>query len=321
MQKKPYLVGDLGATNVRFALISEHDAAHVAELSCADFDSLQGAIAAYRDRVPEAQAARQAALAVASPISGDRVTLTNRAWSFSIDDLRRSQALERLEVVNDFVAVAASIPHLQPADRMPIGGGTPRPGPIGVLGPGSGLGMGSLIPTGTGDFVPVPGEGGHATAPATTDREAAVISLLRTRYRHVSCERLLSGMGLVNLYEAIGALDGQADGPTLEPAQISAAAAAGDGPAREAVGMFAGLLGTVAGNLALTVGARAGIFVAGGIVPRLGPLFDRDLFRTRFEAKGRFEGYLSEIPTFLVTRPLPAFLGLRGLLDRAVAPR
>ncbi|MCB9960158.1 MAG: glucokinase [Rhodospirillaceae bacterium] len=314
MDATPLLVGDLGATNARFALMGAGGASDTAVLSCADYPDLASAMRAYQARVPDAAAVRRAALAIASPIIGDQVAMTNHAWSFSISGLRAALGLDRLEVVNDFAAVALAVSHLTDADRRQVGGGTARPGARGVLGPGSGLGMASVVPDAAGLPVVVPGEGGHATVPAGDDREAAVISHLRAIYGHVSCERVVSGMGLVNLYEGLGAVDGEPDVPTLSPPEVSALAAGGDPRAAEAVRLFIGLLGSVAGNLALTVGAVGGIYIAGGICVRLGPLFDDDLFRQRFQAKGRFHDYLAAIPTYLVTHPFPAFVGLKGLL-------
>jgi glucokinase len=222
--------------------------------------------------------------------------------------------LDRLEVVNDFTANALALPRLGPRDRRQVGGGLPvAQTPIGVLGPGSGLGVSALVPA-AGGWIPLASEGGHATMPAATDREDAVLSLMRHRFDHVSAERALSGPGLVNLYAALAELDGiPAAGYT--PAQITdPAIGAADRRCREATEMFCAMLGTVAGNLAVTLGARGGIYIAGGIVPKLGPVFDMSPFRARFEAKGRFRDYLATIPTYVVTNPVPAFLGLVGLL-------
>jgi glucokinase len=228
--------------------------------------------------------------------------------------LKQRLALDRLEVVNDFTANALALPRLGPRDRRQVGSGLPvAQMPIGVLGPGSGLGVSALVPA-DGGWIPLASEGGHATMPAATDREDAVLSLMRHRFDHVSAERALSGPGLVNLYAALAELDGvPAAGYT--PAQITdPAIGAADRRCREATEMFCAMLGTVAGNLAVTLGARGGIYIAGGIVPKLGPVFDMSPFRARFEAKGRFRDYLAVIPTYVVTNPVPAFLGLVGLL-------
>jgi glucokinase len=308
------LVGDIGATNARFALVDgKGEVVRTRVLACSDYPRLEDAIDDYL-RTEGVGRPRAAALAVASPVTGDHIAFTNNPWQFSIADLRQSLALERLEVVNDFTANALAVTRLSPRDRRQVGGGSPiAASPIGVLGPGSGLGVSGLVPAG-GTWIPLAGEGGHATMPASSDREGAVLRLMRHRFDHVSAERVLSGPGLVNLYAALAELDGvPAAGYT--PAQITdPAVGASDRRCREATEMFSAMLGTVAGNLALTLGARGGVYIAGGIVPKLGPVFDMSPFRARFEAKGRFRDYLAAIPTYVVTNPVPAFLGLAGLL-------
>ena len=306
------LVADLGATNARFALVTGAEIHGVSVLSCADFTDIGLAVDAYRAATPGAANADRAAFAIASPVVGGRVEMTNWSWSFSIAELRDRLGLARLEVMNDFVAVAHAIPALTEADRIAVGGGQPdEKGIVGIIGPGTGLGVSTLTPSPAG-WVALPGEGGHVTMAAVNDREAAVLSWLRRRFEHVSAERVLSGMGLANLYEAIAAVDGQPDIRELEPQEVSEAARGGrDAVAVEAVEMFCAMLGTVAGNLALTVGAHGGVYIAGGIVPKLGTMFLESPFRQRFEAKGRLSDYLSGIPTDVVTHAFPAFLGLR----------
>lgn len=321
----PFLVADLGATNARFALSRPDGIGDVRIMPVSSQPSLADAIAAYLDAVRPARAPRRAAIAIACPITGDRVTLTNHdAWSFSIRELRDAFGLDRLAVINDFTAVALAVPHLGAGDRQQIGGDAPVAGaPIGVIGPGTGLGVSGLVPAASGTeqgaaarWTALAGEGGHVTLPATTAREAAVVELLGRRFGHVSAERALSGMGLSNLYEALSIISGEDDPRAREPAEVTEGARAGDPVCREAVTMFSAMLGTVAGNLALTLGARGGVYIAGGIVLRLGPLFDAALFRERFEAKGRMrQAFLAAIPTYVITNPLPAFLGLRAVLE------
>jgi len=312
----PSLLADLGGTNARFALVEEDGAIrHEAVLRVASHPSLASAIGAYLDQVEPERPPREAALAIACPIRGDWVEMTNHAWAFSIRELKDALAFRRLEVINDFSAQALAIPHLTPDDVVQIGKGDRLMDyPIGVLGPGTGLGVGSLIPTKTG-WRAIPGEGGHVTMAPIDDRQSAVLAHLRRRYAHVSAERVLSGMGLVNLYETLATLDG-IDAPVREPAAITEAALAGsDRQCREAVDMFCAMLGTVAGNLALTLGTFGGVFIAGGIAPRLGQHFIDSSFRESFLAKGRFHGYLDQVYTGLVVNRTPAFLGLRGVLQ------
>ena len=310
-----YLIGDIGATNARFALAAANGAVqHTRVLACDDYATISDAIAAYlaADALPKPHAA---ALAVASPVTGDMVTLTNHPWSFSIAALQHHFGLDRLLVVNDFTANALAMPHLAPQERLAIGGGSPVPGtPIAVLGPGSGLGVSGLIPAPNG-WMALAGEGGHATMPPADERESVVLDHMRRRFDHVSAERVLSGPGLVNLYQTLCEIEGVPAAP-FTPAQIADRRIGESEPlCRAALEMFCTMLGTVAGDLALTLGARAGVYIAGGIVPRLGAHFAETGFRERFEAKGRFGPYLSAIPTYVVTHPIPAFLGLVSLLD------
>jgi glucokinase len=311
----PSLIADLGATNARFALVEGGRVVHARVLRCADYPSLVTAAGAYLDLVEPARPPRRAAIAIACPVVGDTVSMTNHAWSFSISELREQLALDRLEVVNDFTAQALAVLHLAPGDRTQVGGGAAEAGhPIGVIGPGTGLGVSGLIPS-RERWTPLAAEGGHVTMAAVTEREAEVLRRLRLRFAHVSAERVLSGMGLANLHETLAAIDGQ-DVPAREPGEVTEAALGRSDPVCvEAVEMFCAMLGTVAGNLALTLGALGGVFIAGGIVPRLGTFFAASPFRERFESKGRFRAYLSAIPTYVVTHPMPAFLGLKSVLE------
>jgi glucokinase len=200
--------------------------------------------------------------------------------------------------------------------RPQIGGGEPLPdAPVGVLGPGSGLGVCGLVHA-PGGWLPLPGEGGHATMAPADGRESAVLDRMRARHDHVSAERVLSGPGLVDLYTTLAEIDG-VPAVSYTAAQITnPGICESDGYCRDAVAMFCAMLGTVAGNLALTLGARGGVYVAGGIVPKLGARFAASAFRPRFESKGRLRPYLARIPTYVVTHPFPAFLGLSTLLTR-----
>ncbi|MGH6670540.1 MAG: glucokinase [Xanthobacteraceae bacterium] len=311
------LIGDIGATNARFAVVDADGGMTNARLyALNDYSSLADAIDAYlKDQAPPTPPI-EAVLAIASPIMGDQVTLTNHAWSFSIENLRRHLGLRRLRVINDFAATALAIPHLTAADRMQVGPGSPvADAPIGLIGPGTGLGVSALVPAPGGDLT-ISGEGGHVTMAPASSRESAVLELMRKRYDHVSAERLLSGPGLVNLYDALCEM-AEAPAAPFRPAQITSPRIWDEDPrTREATEMFCAMLGTVAGNLALTLGARGGIYVAGGIVPRLGAFFVQSGFRERFETMGRFRSYLAAIPTYVITYPLPALIGAATLLRR-----
>ena len=308
------LVGDIGATNARFALVTpDGTLSDIRVLLCDDYPTIADAMTAYLADTGTTRPSR-AVLAIAAAPTGDRISMTNHPWTFSIEELRRHFAFASLRVVNDFLAAAASVSHLSDSERIKVGPGEADPtAPIGVLGPGTGLGVSALIPTRDGPL-PIPGEGGHVTMAPADKRESAVLEIMRARYDHVSAERLLSGPGLVNLYNTLCELTG-VPAASLTAAQITAPATGETDPcAKEATDMFCAMLGTVAGNLALTLGARGGVYIAGGIVPKLGDRFATSQFRARFEAKGRFNSYLAAIPTFVVVRPFASLAGAASLL-------
>ena len=310
-----WLVGDIGGTNARFGLVSpDGELLHSRVLADADYPGIGEAIDAYlaeRDGLPRP---RRGAIAIASPVAGDEVRMTNHPWAFSISGLKSRLRFHRLEVINDFTAQALALPHLKDGDKVKIGAGEASSGfPIGVLGPGSGLGVSGLEPAGK-RWIPLTGEGGHATMPPITDRESAVLGAMRRHLDHVSGERVLSGPGLVNLYNSLAEVDG-VPARQYTAAQITDADTGRSDPlCSEATEMFCAMLGTVACNLALTLGAKGGVYIGGGIVPRLGERFAASQFRERFEAKGCFHEYLGAIPTYVVTHRLPAFLGCAAAL-------
>lgn len=309
------LIADIGGTNARFAVCRPGDEAqHVAVLPVADYAGPAEAAQAYLKRLGPDVKPTGGAFAVASPVTGDTVAMTNHLWRFSTRAVGEALGFERLDVVNDFVAVALCVPRLTSGHRLKVGGGVPVDGaPVGVLGAGTGLGVAMLVPI-EGRWHAVATEGGHVTMPAADDEEAAVLSVLRHRFGHVSAERVLSGPGLVNLHQAVAEVAGQPQEP-LEAAVITERALSGsDLLCVRVLRLFLGMLGTVAGNLTLTTGALGGIYIAGGIVPRMAAVLDASPFRFRFEDKGRFRDYNARIPTYVITHPYPAFLGLSGLL-------
>lgn len=315
----PRLLGDIGGTHARWgwqagpgAPIGGIDVAPVASHASL-LDAARDYLARHRHPPP-----RAAAIGVATPVTGDTVRMTNHPWAFSIDALRSALGVQRLRVLNDFEALALALPVLGAADLQALGdaaGARPDPSaPRALLGAGTGLGVSALLRCG-GRWHAVAGEGGHVTLAAADDDEAALLAVLRRAHGHVSAERVCSGAGLVALYRAACELGGRTPRP-LEPAEVARLALdGGDADCVRAVGWFAGFLGNVAGNLALTLGARGGVYVGGGVVPRLGAAFDAARFRARFEAKGRFAGYLRAIPTWLVVAPAPALDGAACSLD------
>jgi glucokinase len=321
------LLADIGGTNARFALQAQADAdAHgsgfsdVEVLACSDYPTLDAALAAYlaaaRTRGMAVDGLRHAAIAIATPVEGDVVAMTNHHWRFSTAALRSAFGLDTLLVVNDFAALAMALPHLGDAGRERVGPACTAPPdrPLGLIGPGTGLGVSALVPH-AGRWIVLPGEGGHASFAPTTKQEIRILETLLEEHGHVSAERLLSGAGLEAIHRVLC-------GERLAAARISAQALDGSGGAcRESVDVFCAMLGCVAGNVALTLGATGGMYIGGGIVPRLGRLFHASAFRTRFEAKGRLQPWLARVPTWVVTEPYPALRGVAAMLADHVASR
>jgi glucokinase len=312
-QTPPRLIADIGGTNARFALIHSGQRRDEIVLRCADYPDIVSAIEYYLDKVGASKGATrpvEAALAIAGPITGDLVRMTNHAWQFSAARTRGALGWRRLILLNDFTALAMAIRHLPREELDQVGGGQSVPDmPLALLGPGTGLGVSGLIP-GAGHWIPLQGEGGHQTLPVMNEREMAMLDQLHQRFSHVSAERVLSGPGLVNLYDALCGIEGIVP-EVLTPPQITRRAS--EGSCRlclETVSMFCALLGTLAGNLVLTLGAVGGCYIGGGIVPDLGATFASSHFRDRFEDKGRYTDYLSRVPTYVIRSELPAFVGL-----------
>lgn len=318
----PRLLADVGGTNARFAWQPAAGApvADVRVLPCAEHPTLQAAMHRYLEGLGRGRPAATA-IAIANPITGDHIRMTNHHWQFSQAAVKAEFGLKVLRLLNDFTALALALPDLQPEDLRQVGGGAGEAGcPIALLGAGTGLGVSGLLPDGRGGWVPLEGEGGHVTLPAISERERLVMDGLIRRYGHASAERVCCGHGLVDCCAILC----EADGVTVQGLDSAAAvsdAALHDGQpqALEALHIFCAVLGAVAGNLALTLGARGGVYVGGGIVPRLGAWFDRSDFRERFEAKGRFRPFLSGIPVWVITaQQSPALLGAARALDASV---
>lgn len=314
------LLADVGGTNARMAWQDGPGAPieHIQVLPVAQHASLLAAIGVYLRQIGRQPGA--AAIAMANPVTGDHVQMTNHDWSFSQSALREELGLATLRVLNDFTALALALPYLPETDLRQVGGGAAVPGAaIALLGAGTGLGVSGLLPDRAGGWVPIAGEGGHVTLPAATARERMVMDALVARHGHASAERVASGKGLLETFQILCAADGVNADALASAAAVAEAALRGQhAQALETLHIFCGVLGAVAGNLALTLGARGGVYIGGGVVPRLGTWFDTSPFRERFEAKGRFGRYLGEIPVWVITSPhSPALLGAACALDAA----
>ncbi|MCC2954720.1 glucokinase [Massilia sp. IC2-477] len=308
------LVADIGGTNARFALETGPGKIEaMLTLACADYPRFEDAVHAYLAHCGADVV--HAVIAIANPVDGDAIRMTNHHWAFSIEAARAELKLSTLLVANDFTALAMALPALGPADLMTVGGGAARAGSaIGLVGAGTGLGVSGLLPT-DGRWVPLHSEGGHVAFSPMDEREVEVLRYCWQRYDHVSAERFVSGPGIALIREALAASRGAAADATLSPAEIvTRALAGGDALSREALDCFCGMLGTVAANLAVTLGAQGGIYIGGGVVPRLGSYFLDSPFRSRFEKKGRFSAFTAQIPTWVITAPYPALTGAAGIL-------
>ena len=313
--KLPRLIADIGGTNARFALVVDGRIEQMRVLPAKEHADFCSAANAFLSTCASGCRAAEVAMAIAAPIKGDAITMTNVGWSFSLAETRKRLGVERVIALNDFTALAMALRHLPRGDLRQLGGEEPVNGaPLALIGPGTGLGVSGLIPSG-GRWAPLQGEGGHATLAAASDRESQVIALLRRRFTHVSAERVISGPGLALLYESLCSLDGIPATPR-GPEQIAQLATRGaDAHLAEALQLFCGWLGSVAGNLALTLGALGGVYIGGGIVPGLGDYFKQSGFRDRFEDKGRYRAYLAPIPVYVIHTALPAFIGLQHAFD------
>jgi glucokinase len=318
----PRLLADIGGTFARFAMeTGPGEFTQMTSLRCADHADFHAAVSAYLKGLKwpagDVQPIAHAAIAIANPVEGDRVRMTNYHWQFSIDEMRQRLGLDTLVVVNDFTALAMALPRLAEADVRQVGGGQARrPSVIGLLGAGTGLGVSGLIPAGEG-WIALGTEGGHVNFGPRDEREMDILKFAwnSPNQDHVSYERLISGPGLELIYRALADRNGMTAEPLLAPVITQRALEDGDALCLETLEVFCALLGTCAANLAVTLGSLGGIYIGGGIVPRLGEYFDRSKFRERFEDKGRFRDYVSAIPTFVITAEHATFKGASAILE------
>ena len=310
----PRLVADIGGTNARFAVTTDSASAgpliDSRSLPVEDYPGLAEAAQAYLAGHPGGRPAlREAVIAVATPVDAEVIRFTNSPWHFTRSELAAALGVDRLAVINDFAAQATAMPCLGPADSRALGAGDPLPDwPIAVIGPGTGLGAAGLVP-GPDGWLVVASEAGHVSFAPHDALEIEILHRLLARFAHVSNERLISGPGLVTLTRAMADITGRPfTGDT--PEDVTRAAEEGTSElAIEALGVFSGLLGGAAGDLALAFGAKGGVYVCGGLCGKLGRFFDPVAFRARFEAKGRLGSFLADIPCRLVTNPEAGLIG------------
>lgn len=313
------LVADIGGTNARFAISDADGALHeVRVLHAANFPRIDEAIAAYFAELKR-PLPRQACFAVACPASGPEIKLTNSSWRFVKAELRRQFQFDRFVVINDFEALAASVPVLSGAQLAELRPGTPDPASVSlVIGPGTGLGVGAYVPAGKSAWAVISGEGGHVGFAPNTDAEIRLWQRMRQKYGRVSAERVLNGAGLVNIYRFMADEAGQQVGEIDAP-EISRRALAGEEIAVESVLMFFDMLGSVTGDLALAFGSRAGVYIGGGITPKLLDFARRSRFIERFLDKGRVAAILQDMPIWVILEGRAALYGVRRQFDREAA--
>ena len=307
----PNLVADIGGTNARFALVDGADGIpyETMTLPCAEYPTLSEAADMYLSRTTGTRP-KQAVISIATPVMGDQLKMTNHVWAPSIEKTRASLNLTSLQFINDYTALALALPFLTNEDCVQVGNSsaTPEGQTMAVLGPGTGLGV-SAVTRVNNYWLPLQGEGGHVTYGPLDQRETDIIQIIRKQYDHISAERLVSGPGLSLIYQSIIELEGLRL-ETLDPKSIIENALQKNSTiAEETVSLFCAILGTIAGNLALTLGARAGVYIGGGIIPRLAEYFDTSPFRERFDSHGRFTQYLEKIPTYVIRSKYPALRG------------
>ena len=312
------LVADVGGTNIRLQLVDLGTgmSSQLRKYLCADYPTIVAAIDTYLADCGNPNVVT-GCVAIACPTNDDWIAMTNHSWAFSRQVTQQQLGWRSFHVINDYTAIAMSLPHLDAAQAIQIGGDNPINGaPIAVLGPGTGLGVAHLVQH-QGKWMALPGEGGHVDFAPNCEDEIAILRFLQKRYAHVSVEQLLSGPGLVQIYEAKA--DAAGESPRLKvPAEITEAALNKSCPMAEAaLASFCRILGSFAGNLALTLGTFGGVFIAGGIVPRFIAYLMNSEFRTRFEAKGRFTAFNSRVPTFVVTEEQPGLIGATAYLLQA----
>lgn len=311
------VMADIGATNIRFArLMSSGATGPIVKFAVADFPDFTAALDHFLNHEGGPRPLKLC-LAIAGPVLGDKVKLTNAPWHFSIRQLKQQMNLKRLAVVNDVEALAAALPYLEPGDTIPVGGKTDRQSArssMAVLCPGTGMGIAGLRTMNRG-WRPIASEGGHTGLSPFTDRELAVWQVLRARHGRVTVERVLSGPGIVELYHALASLEGQTP-ESVRPEEVVSMALNSENPlAFETIEMFCDWLGDVAGDVALMYLALGGVYLAGDILLSILEILKNSRFRERFENKGRGNGVVVHIPTFMITNKYPVLLGCARLLD------
>lgn len=315
----PLVVADIGGTNARFGLARKNladgsvDIEQVRVYVTADYPRLEDCLAVYLKTL-DGLVVNHVCAAIAGPVLGDEIAMTNCPWRFSQNAVRRELGLDCFAVINDFTAQACSLPLLRATDVVEIKSGrVDETAAKAVIGPGTGLGVAGLLPV-KDHWYAISGEGGHRNLPVENDLEFQVLQVVWRELDHVSLESLLCGNGLLRLYRALGEVTG-ADVRAETPADVTQYALEGDALAVAALNMFCGMLGGAAADLVLTLGARGGVYLAGGILPRVQAFLLASPFNERFVAKGIMSKFVVDVPVYLMVHPQPALLGAAGWME------
>ena len=313
------VVVDVGGTNIRLAVVdvNSRELSKVREYPCAQFITLDAALAQYFATLSDPVC--HLCIGIACPVENDLVKMTNLSWQFSQAELKDKLALKSLYVINDYTAISLAVPFIEEKQKVKIGAGEEVPNACkAIFGAGTGLGVSHLIKQGK-KWVSLDGEGGHSSFAPNTRQQADVLLLLQQQFGHVSAERFLSGQGLVNIYHALCRLAGKQP-EYFEPAQVSKAALSNECELTvQTLTLFCQVMGGFAGNLALNLDCRGGVYIAGGLVPRFVEFIEQSEFRSFFEEKGRLKDYLQTIPTYLITHDNPGLLGAAVYLQQELA--
>jgi len=311
----PYIVADVGGTNGRFGLVTHRDAdtghievenQHV--FPCAEFDRFEHMLASYISSL-EGVVPTAACIAIAGPVTGDHFHMTNLPWDFSIETVRKKLGLDRLEFMNDFAALAYSALYME-GDELPVlhVGKPIKNAPRAVVGPGTGLGVAGLV-NASGRWYPIPGEGGHVTFAPASQKQLEIRKVIEPTDKHISAERFICGKGLANIYKALTVINGSEFEP-LDPSEITMRALQrSDATCLETLSFFFEMLGSAAGNVCMTFGAWGGVYLGGGILPKVeSELADSGLLAS-FIDKGRMGALLENVPVYLMKGDKPALSG------------
>lgn len=310
MTKSINLVADIGGTNIRLGIADDTgDIRSLTVFQCREYPGLADVLKKYIADNGLAQYSINACLAIACPVDNDLIAMTNLPWSFSKSAIKTELKLNKLLLINDYTAIAHSVPYLTDEQKVQIGQGQPVAGrPISICGPGTGLGVANVVPNGD-SWISLGGEGGHVDFAPIDATEQHILNFLLKKYSHVSYEQLLSGLGIEQIYQAL--CDYHGDTPEQYSAKDISGKAVDNSCPRcvEALAQFCKTLGSFAGNLSLNLGSFAGVYIAGGIAPRFIEFIKNSDFRARFEEKGRLSAFNQNIPTYIITESQPGILG------------